>query len=470
VERSAVEEAVALAGLTLPDDVEYEVTGDDPVYKSPHLLGRGAAVARLLTGVAANELWRARTGRTQRLTVDVRHAGAALLSFLHLRYEDESKRPAFERNGGALRLAGIVEARDGRHVQLHGSFHDGPTILKELGLADDATADDIAAAVRERDAFELEDAFIALRVCGGVVRSRDEWAAHPQGQALAALPVVTITRIDDGSPPQPLPADGDRPAAGLRVLDLTRVLAGPTSSKTLAEHGADVLHVSAPHLERRGPFEVETGIGKRHAVVDLREEGQTDVLRSLVQGADVFVQGYRLGALRRRGFGVEEALALRPGLVYVSENCYGHVGPWGERPGWEQLAQAATGMSFAEGAASSSGVPRLAPAAVNDYSTGFFAAYGAMIALARRAVEGGSWRVETSLSQTCSWYQRLGASPRGEVDDVEADRFLGPWMETEHLGRVRALAPALSMSETPPRWDLGPAPMGSSPAAWAVGS
>ena len=119
----------------------------------------------------------------------------------------------------------IVAAQDGRYVQLHGSFHDGPQILEELGLDGDASSEEIDAAVAGRDAFELEAAFIRRRVCGGVVRSRAEWAEHPQGRAIADLPAVTITRIGD-APPEPLP-EGDRPTAGVRVIDLTRVLAGP---------------------------------------------------------------------------------------------------------------------------------------------------------------------------------------------------------------------------------------------------
>jgi crotonobetainyl-CoA:carnitine CoA-transferase CaiB-like acyl-CoA transferase len=462
-----VERAVELAGLALPADLDWTIDGDGPVYKSPPHLGVGAAVARRLTGAGADAVWRARGGRPQAVRVDVRHAGAALLSFAHLRMADPAKQPSMElRAGAAVRLVRIVPARDGRHVQLHAAFADPDTILDELGLPSEATAEDIDAAVVERDAFELEDAFIRRRVCGGVVRTRAEWAEHPQGLALAGLPVVTITRIGD-APVEELPP-ADRPLAGVRVLDLTRVLAGPTAAKTLAEHGADVLHVSAPGLERGGPFEVETGIGKRQAAVDLREPGQDQVLRGLLRGADVFVQGYRLGALGRRGFGPEQAAEVRPGIVYVSENCYGHVGPWADRPGWEQLAQAATGMSHREGAASSAGIPRLAPAAVNDYTTGWFAAYGALMALARRATEGGSWLVQTSLSQTAMWYQRLGDdADREAADPGDVTPFLAE-MDTPHHGRMRYLAPALSMSDTPPRWDLPPAPMGTHEPVWSA--
>jgi crotonobetainyl-CoA:carnitine CoA-transferase CaiB-like acyl-CoA transferase len=463
MDRSEVEQAVRLGGLDLPPDADYEVIGSDPILRSPHYLGNGAAVARLLTGIAANELWRVRTGGSQSIAVDARHAAAALRSFQHIKYFDPDKQqPA--RGTRSMRVMGIVPARDDRYVQLHGSFNDGPQILEELGLDETASQEDIAAAVKRRDAFELEASFIRRRVCGGVVMTKEEWAAHPQGRATADWPVVRITKIGD-SPREPLP-DGDRPASGVRVLDLTRVLAGPTCAKTIAEHGADVLHITAPHLGGDGGFETETGIGKRQAKVDLNVPEEAGVMRDLIAGADVFSQGYRLGTVARRGFAPEQVAALRPGIVYVSENCYGHTGPWAERPGWEQLGQAATGMSFREGQASSAGVPRLAPAAVNDYSTGFFAAYGAMMALARRAMQGGSWHVQVSLSQTCTWYQRLGDdNDKDNADAGDITPFLAE-MDTPHFGRIQYLAPALSMSQTPPRWELPPVLHGTHDPAW----
>lgn len=465
MERQDVQRAIELAGLPVPADADFEVTGTDPLLASPHRLSEGAAVARLLTGLGANQMWETKTGRRQHLSVDSRHAAAALTSFAHIEFLERDRTPPVDvrRN---LRFTRIVPAAGGRHIQLHGSFRDGPQILDELGLGEEATAEDIDRAVARRDAFELQDAFIRRAICGGVVMSPEEWADHPQATALQGWPLVRITRIGVADP-EPLP-EGDRPASGVRVLDLTRVLAGPTCAKTLAEHGADILHITAPHLGSTGPFDVETGIGKRQAEVDLDQPEGREAMFDLVRGADVFSQGFRLGTLARRGLSPERLAELRPGIVYVSENCYGHVGPWSGRPGWEQLAQAATGMSWTEGIGSPSGAPRLAPAAVNDYSTGFLAAYGAMVALARRAVEGGSWHVQTSLAQTAMWYQSLGRLERPVESDLGDLSAFKAEMDTPHYGRIRYLAPALSMSETPPRWDLPPAPNGSHRPEWAL--
>lgn len=464
-----VTRAVSAAGLTLPTHVEFELVGDEPVLASPHRLATAAGVARLLTGCAAAQLWRLKSGQVQHVAVDIRHAAASLRSYQYARPADQPEQTLeslFARSGEAARrrLTRILPTRDGRYVQLHGSFNDAPRVLDELGLDEDSSTEEVAAAVAGRDAVALEEALVVRRVCGGVVRSKSEWASHPQGLAIADLPVVTVTKIGD-APPE-LPGAGDRPASGVRVLDLTRVLAGPTCAKTLAEHGADVLHVSTPQLERGGPFELETGIGKRQAALDLNDEGQAEILRALARDADVFCQGYRLGALDRRGFSPEQLAALRPGIVYVSENCYGHVGPWAQRPGWEQLAQAATGMSHREGLEAPDTVPRLAPAAVNDYTTGFLAAYGAMVALARRATEGGSWLVQASLCQTSMWVQRLGddndarGAHLGDVSEFTAT------MDTPDFGPICYLQPAVTLSATPARWDLPPAPVGAHPPEW----
>jgi crotonobetainyl-CoA:carnitine CoA-transferase CaiB-like acyl-CoA transferase len=250
--------------------------------------------------------------------------------------------------------------------------------------------------------------------------------------------------------------------SGVRVLDLTRVLAGPTCARTLAEHGADVLHIAAPALPTIDLFEMDTGHGKRQAYLDLNAPVDAETLRDLVRGADIFSQGFQLGSLARRGFGPEQLMELRPGIIYVSENAFGHEGPWRERPGWEQLAQSTTGVAVIQGGAR----PTLAPAAMNDYTTGYFAALGAMTALLRRATEGGSWLVTVSLSQTSMWYERLGhaldPSAAGSTLDVT------PFLEERDTpyGRMTYLRPALRMSETPPHWALPASPLGSSEPVW----
>jgi len=451
-----IDEILAAARLTRPDHAQVEITGSDPVLAARFPVGEAASVALAACGSAAGELWRLRTGRPQSVRVDVRAAAASLVGFVLQRLEGQATPRTAEGNPAVA----LYECGDGRWIHLHGAF---PAL--KAGTFDvlrcDETAEAIAAAVRTWKAQDLEDGLAARGTCGAMVRTADEWAGHPQGIALSSLPAVEIVKIGD-APPAPLPA-GDRPLAGIRALDLTRVLAGPACGRTLAEHGADVLLVNAPELPNVPPFVLDTSHGKRSAYLDLNTDDGARTMHELIAGADVFCEGYRSGAMVRRGLGPVDVAAMRPGIVYVSINCYGHVGPWRDRPGWEQLAQSATGIAAAQGAP---GRPQLVPAAACDYTTGYLAAYGVMTALARRATEGGSWHVRASLCQTAMWLTRLGATCDPTTASGLGD-VAGLMMQSETAeGRLTHLGPIAHMSETQPRWDRPSPPLGADPPVW----
>jgi crotonobetainyl-CoA:carnitine CoA-transferase CaiB-like acyl-CoA transferase len=438
------------------------ITGQDPVLPTRFRVGEAAAAALAAQAIAAADLWCVRGGRPQHIAVDVRAAAASLLSFFLLRL------PVVPFPRQVPTSVALYKARDGRWIHLHGGFpHLHQRTLSFLGCADDAAA--IAHAVSAWDALALEDGLAARGLCGACLRGATEWAVHPQGVALAATPLVEMERIGT-APAEPLrgpgsAAAGARPLTGVRVLDLTRVLAGPTCARTLAEHGAEVLHVRSPRLPFIEPFVIDTNPGKRSCHLDLDRPADAQRLRALVRGADVFSQGYRAGTLARRGFGPEELVRLRPGIVVVSINCYGHDGPWAGRPGWEQLAQTATGMAFEHAGADEPGV---VPAAVTDYTTGHLAALGVLRALARRAAEGGSWHVRVSLARTAMWILSLPRTDPGVPASGIDPAALSPWwvdMDTA-WGRLARLGPIARMSETPTRWDLPPVPLGTHAAQW----
>ena len=406
--------------------------------------------------MAVSDLWELRTGKRQQVEVDVQAAAASLVSFAFLRGEQPSN--DLMRDAGPI--TALFPAKEGAWIHLHGGFPHLREGLQEI-LGCENTPDSIGRAVAGWDAQELEDEIAARRLCGARVRTEEEWRAHPQGQALAAKPLVELRRVGD-APPEPLPP-GARPLSGLRVLDLTRVLAGPTCARTLAEHGADVLRVHAPHLPTIPPFVLDTSHGKLCTELDLRDAGQADRFRALVRDGDVVSRGYRAGALDKLGFGLEELVALRPGLIAVAINCYGHTGPWAERAGWEQLAQTAIGIVREEGGEET---PRLLPAAATDYTTGYLAALGTLVALHRRATEGGSWEVRVSLARTGMWLQDL---PRVQgTPSLFDDEALAPWFATTETsyGPVRHLAPVLGLSETPPVWSRPTPPLGAHAPVW----
>ncbi|MGH8708534.1 MAG: CoA transferase, partial [Burkholderiales bacterium] len=320
--------------------------------------------------------------------------------------------------------------------------------------------EDRDAAVRAAAAWDgraLEDAIHGAGGCAALVRSAGEWAAHPHSSAVAGQALLEIERIGD-APPMPLPKT-ECPLSGIRVLDLTRVLAGPTAAKTLAEHGADVLKITAAHLPDSGDTDLDTGIGKLSAQLDLRQAKDLETLRSLAKSADVFSQSYRPGALAARGFAPEDLAKLRPGIVYMSLSAWGPTGPWKDRRGFDSIVQCVSGMAVAQGGADA---PKLLPCSAIDYVSGYLMAFGTMVALARRAKEGGSWRVRVALARTGKWIV-----DQGTVDAAQAVEPQAATMETRSpAGLITHLKPVVQLSETPPFWARPPVPLGHDRPEW----
>lgn len=458
---TALDQLAALSGAGWP---EPAIGAGDVALDTP-FFGEEAAAAALAAGAAeAAGLWRGRTGEDQTVAVETREAAASLVSFLFQRFEDPARAPS--RAPPATAANGFLPTGDGRFVYLHPSFDESAGHLKLLGCAD--TPEAVRAALARWTAPDLEAATAEAGLCAAMVRAPEEWDAGDQGRRLAATPLVEIARIGDG-PPVPFPDGPTAPLSGVRVLDLTRVLAGPACARALAGHGAEVLHISGPDLPGFAPFVSDTGHGKRCAFLDLKTAAGRERLLALVGQADVFSQGYRTGALERLGFGAEALAAVRPGLIHVSINCYGHEGDWATRPGWEQLAQTVSGMAQVQGKHLNGpgGAPALLPAAVNDYTTGYLAAFGAMVALRRRAVEGGSWRVRVSLTRTAMWVRGLGLRAGVAARPFAAEELAG-WSIREDggWGPVSFLRPPMRMSRTPAAWLRPSVKLGSNAAAW----
>jgi crotonobetainyl-CoA:carnitine CoA-transferase CaiB-like acyl-CoA transferase len=450
-----------------PDDRAGTVEimgGTDPVLPTPFRITETAAAALAATGLAVSDLWKLRTGRSQDVTVDARQATASLRSGHYMQMD--SAPVSHERNS----IMGVYPAKDGRWSYLHCNFpNHRAAALKVLGVPEDREA--VREAVSKWDALELEEAIIAAKGAGGMVRTMDEWARHPQAAAIASLPLMEIVKIGE-SAPEPLP-EGDRPLSGVRVLDLTRVLAGPTCARTLAEHGADVMKITAAHLPNIGYQEYDTGHGKLNAQLDLRQPNDLATLFGLVREADVFSQGYRPGTLGERGLSPEELATLRPGIVYVSLCAFSHVGPWASRRGFDTVVQTVSGITSRQGELfpGKEPGPRFYPVSAIDYLTGYLMAFGAMVALARRAREGGSWLVRISLAQTGRWLVGRGQVPESELEGVAKEftpEELERWSIASEtpVGRLRHLGPVVQLSETPPRWERPTVPLGYHEPVW----
>lgn len=437
------------------------LTGADPGLPSVYRVGGLASASIAATGLAAAEYHRLRTGRRQHVTVEMRRALASFRSERYLRINDGPP--------PALRdpVMGFYETRDGRWIQLHTNFpHHLQGVLTVLGCANDREA--VASAIRGWDGATLDQTLADAGLCAALIRTPQEWAALDQAKAIASLPLFEIERIGDAPVEPPRERGADRPLAGVRVLDLSRIIAGPVAGRALAQHGADVLMINGPHLPNIAPLVIDNGRGKRSALVDLREPAEREALRALAGDADVFLQAYRPGALAARGFGAEELARVRPGIVYVSVSAYGHEGPWAQRRGFDSLVQSASGIAFTERQAAGWNEPKHLPCQALDHATGYLAAFGAMAALARRATEGGSWHVRVSLAQTGRWLQSFGQMPEGwKAPDVALEdvRDCLATVESE-FGRVLGVQPAEVLDETPAYFALPPTRVGAHEAAW----
>lgn len=456
----ALADILSLAGHESAPRERVYIAGADPVLPTNFLIGTAGAAVVSAAGLAAANIWDLTTGRRQTVSTDVRRAAMAMRSerFVH-------------RDGQKLKtwdpVSGFYQAGDGRWIQLHCNFpHHRARTLELLGASADKKA--VAAEVARWNALELEEAVTEAGSVAGMVRTTEEWAAHPQCQGVDPLPLYEIIKLGD-SDPEPLP-EGNRPLSGVRVLDLTRVIAGPMCGRTLAEHGADVMRISGPGLPSIEPLVIDTGYGKLAAEVDLKSGEGRETLRALLAETDVFSQGYRPGAIAALGFFPEEVARLRPGTICVSLSAYSHAGHWRDKRGFDSLVQSCSGIVH-EQSEGIEGPPRHLPAQILDYVTGYLGAFGAMEALRRRAIEGGSYLVRISLVQTAHWIRRLGRlAPEHDARDLPdptIEDVMDLTMETESpFGRILHLAPAVTLSETPPHWARPPVPLGSHKPVW----
>jgi crotonobetainyl-CoA:carnitine CoA-transferase CaiB-like acyl-CoA transferase len=464
-----LDELMKLAGEPPTGETGQRVTfgGTDPILPTPFRIGDLGAAAIAAAAAQAARLFEQRTGMVQTVHVDVDAAAVAMRSSRYLTSVPAVPPPT-------RRPVGFYRAGDGRWIFMQRLFpHHFDRQLEVLRCEPDDEA--IARAVAQWSAGDLEEAIVAAGASAALVRTAEEWAAHEQGRALARLPLFAITKTGD-SAPEPVTASTGRPLSGLRVLDVTRVLAGPICARTLAEHGAQVLRVGTSAWPDDPQMIRDTGHGKRSCELDLASAGGADALRRLVAGADVFSQGYRPGAIDKLGFSPADLARIRPGIITVSISAFGPDGPWRDRRGFDSVVQSASGIAdelagLPSAAGGGDGSPRALPANPLDYTTGYLAAFLVMVALGRRARDGGSYHIDLSLAQTGRYLAEL---PRADGELVAAREPYLPRTRLDELmitrvtpyGPLRYFAPAARMPGTPPRWDLPTVPLDSDRPEW----
>ena len=444
----------ALSPDALPNAV---LAGTDPVMPSSFAVGTAAQTSIAAAALAACEFGYMRGQARQRVQVDMTHAALECTGWFKL---NGTVPEAWDKFSGLYRCA------DG-WVRIHTNFtHHRDGALRLMGLPPQtATRDEAEQAMLTRKAFEFEQAAADAGLVVAVLRNFDAWDQTPQGHAVALQPLMRFEKIGAAAPlALPALAPSERPLAGLRVLDLTRILAGPVCGRTLAAYGADVMLVNSPQLPNIASI-ADTSRGKLSCHVDLRQADGQVALHSLLATSHVFVQGYRPGALAGLGLDVESLARARPGIVCVSLSAYGDQGPWQQRRGFDSLVQTAMGFNLAEAQAAASETPKAMPVQILDYATGHLMAYAAACALAKQREQGGSWHVKLSLAQTGHWLRGLGRIGGGFAVKPPG---LGPYTETlaSGFGELTAVRHSALLSATPHFWSRPSVPPGSNPARW----
>ncbi|WP_031477253.1 CoA transferase [Streptomyces bicolor] len=464
----------AASAPTTSLEYAWSALGGDPALLARVSLvpRRGALEARL----PVRELARACVGACALAAAELGARRAGLAEVPEVRLDDGAVATAFVSERHLLvdgrapvnfaPLSRFWRTADG-WVRTHANYpHHRARLLAALGVPEE-DPDAVAAALAERSSHEVEESVYAAGGLAVALRTPKEWSAHEQAAAVALRPLVERERLDTAPARVLPPLDGTPllPAAGVRVLDLTRVIAGPVATRTLALLGADVLRLDAPQLPELPDQHADTGFGKRSATLDLAADRRA--FEELLESADVVVTGYRPGALDRLGLSARELAERRPGLVVAQLSAWGAYGPWRERRGFDSLVQVATGIAAIEGAGADgpAGRPGALPAQALDHGTGYLLAAAVLRALTERRERGYGQCVRSALARTAQWLTNgIRPGPEGDATYESPDAWLTE--RDSALGRLRYARSPVSFAGGPLDWARPPGGWGADTAGW----
>ncbi|HBG98435.1 MAG TPA: hypothetical protein DDY29_06810, partial [Rhodobacteraceae bacterium] len=455
VQATAYDNIAKAAGLTTP----FEAIS---VEQTPTFLKEPIAVADFAVGVvgavgtSAAELAQARGLPGQEVAVDRRHA---VMSFNDGMYHYMNGVVIL---GGEIMVPvnGFYQDKAGQWMCFNGAYpHLRDGILKYFDAPHDQDA--LIRQIAKHDAAKIEADFAEMGLCMAPMHSHDEWLAHPQGEAMRDLPILTMEKFGDAKG-RVLPEAKHRPMEGVRVIDVTHVVAGPWATRVMADMGADVISIRNPAFPFLYPMIFSESYGKKQILLHFKMQKSLARFKELLKDADVLCWGYAPGSLDRLGLDRDTLRALNPNLVVTHVSAYGPKGPWSQRKGWEQLSQTCAGMVVA----ASQGRPQhhLVAALPNDYATGYLAAIGAMAALKHRQEQGGFWEVNAMLTRTAMEMMALPHEPEDAVPNaIEADAKYLVDQDSDFGAVFTKLAPPARLSKTPAFSATGPAVNGTHP-------
>src|SRR5215813_4306037 len=445
--------------------------GRDPIIPSPHRFGSMAAIGLAAKAVTVAALWRHRTDEGQDIAVDVRKALRRFCGFFDLKWETINGHPPVVLGDplnpfSALPL--LYETQDGRHVvplNLYPKLAARTLSLLKCAASNEA----VQSAIRQWRADDLENAGAEAGVVMAKVRTFEEFRKEPQySEVLSRMPLIMVEKVGE-SEPVPFKKDGKSPLDGIRAFGMGHVIAGAGIGRDLAQHGTDVLNIWRPGDTDIEGFVWDVQVGMRQTILDNSKEDRAKFDR-LLKDADVFFANKRPGHLERNGLDAEALSAKKPGLIHAQVLLHGNKGPWKNRPGFDEIGAAVTGLFTIEGTLTHPKSPPIIP--IVDNVVGWLGTIGILAALRQRAVEGGSYRVTVSLTRTVLWlislgifdkaYARATAGSSDEHADVAPDLFTA---ETP-LGTYRGMTDQVVLSRTPGSFRTVLVPRGSSKPQW----
>jgi len=360
-------------------------------------------------------------------------------------------------------MTGDYQTKDG-WIRLHANApRHRAAAEKVLGCGADRAV--VARAVAGWSCTELERAIVAAGGCAAEMRSCDEWIRHPQGIAVASEPLVHFTETSSATRQPHLRGPADRPLAGIRVLDLTRVLAGPVATRFLAGYGAEVLRIDPPGWDEPGVVP-EVTLGKRCARLDLETPADRERFEALLRGSDILIHGYRPGALAALGYDEQSCQQLAPGLIDVSLNAYGWSGPWAKRRGFDSLVQMSTGIASTGMAWRAADKPIPLPVQTLDHATGYLMAAAALRGLAQRFASHRGYRARLSLARTAKALIDFGTHEADQPLEQEGEQDKGREVEETSWGPAWRLRAPVIIESAPMHWTRPASALGSSTATW----
>ncbi|WP_243494538.1 MULTISPECIES: CoA transferase [Priestia] len=443
--------------------------GEDPIVPSTLRLASAAAIALVAKSVAVSKIWRIRGGKGQDIHMDLRKAIRRLSPFYDKKWEKLNGYAPSKANDPYNPLGfRFYQTKDGKWVMpLNPYPRSKHETLKLLNCIEDPDA--VAKAIRGWNAEELEKAAAERGVIMPVVRTIEEFMNESVYEEVAQLPLIEIEKIGE-SEPIPFSKNPKTPLDGIRALGLGHVIAGAGFGRALALHGADVLNIWKPTDWEHDTIYATSNVGMRSSTLDVGEKEGKEKMVDLLKEADIFFGNRRYGFLERYGLTAEECAKLKPGIIHCTVNLHGTQGEWAKRNGFDQTAGSVTGVMALEGSPEN---PKLPPiVVVNDYAVSWLLEVGALMALERRAKEGGSYRVRVSLDRVSLWILSMGIYDKTYAHQTagssEKHEYIAPDLFTAQtpLGLYQGLTEQIEMSETPGEYKTVLVPRGSSRPEW----